>query len=200
MPGLPISCVARTDLASFAVIIQAFDVFIVDFRHIADDVGQRRTVRIVTTFIAFNAGTRKTVLVDGKRELLLVRLVFTGIEVKRCERARSFECNNIIIGPDQPRCAKRPAFAARYRLSPASHFYLVDSAVESQRDTVTVVDNAAAGCDRHQLNAVFIRAGLVVGKANNLQIIQVGDKHAGQQQNPQKATSARRTNSADSAV
>ncbi|CSF05182.1 Uncharacterised protein [Shigella sonnei] len=66
------------------------------------------------------------------------------------------------------------------------HFYLVDSAVEGQRDTITVVDNAAAGRDRHQLNAVFIRASLVVGKANNLQIIQVGDKHAGQQQNPQK--------------
>ena len=31
-----------------------------------------------------------------------------------------------------------------------------------------------------------LEPSLVVGKANNLQIIQVGDKHAGQQQNPQK--------------
>ena len=46
------------------------DVFIVDFRHIADDVGQRRTVRIVTTFIAFNFNTRKTVLIDGKASYL----------------------------------------------------------------------------------------------------------------------------------
>ena len=66
------------------------------------------------------------------------------------------------------------------------HFYLVDSAVERQRDTVTVVNNAAAGRDRHQLNAVFIRASLVVVEANNLHIIQVGDKHAGQQQNPKR--------------
>ncbi|CSE33810.1 Uncharacterised protein [Shigella sonnei] len=57
-------------VGQFAVIIQAFDVFIVDFRHIADDVGQRRTVRIVTTFIAFNFDTRKTVLIDGKASYL----------------------------------------------------------------------------------------------------------------------------------
>lgn len=44
-----------------------------------------------------------------------------------------------------------------------------------------VVDNVVVGCDRYQFNVVFIRVGLVVGKVNNLQIIQVGDKYVGQQ-------------------
>ncbi len=77
-------------VGQFAVIIQAFDVFIVDFRHIADDVGQRNR-KDSNNVYSLNFDTRKTVLIDGKASYLYFgRLVFTGIEVKRCERERSF--------------------------------------------------------------------------------------------------------------
>lgn len=79
------------------------------------------------------------------------------------------------------------------------HFYLINGAVKGERNSVTVINDAATGGDRHQFDAVFVRASLIISKANDLQIIKVGDQHAGEQQNPQKATSARRTNSADSA-
>ena len=66
-------------------------------------------------------------------------------------------------------------------------FQLVDGAVKRQRRPVAIVNNAAAWCDRHQLDAVFVRTRLVVGKTNDLQIVEVGNQHAGKQQNSQKS-------------
>ncbi|CNT55650.1 Uncharacterised protein [Salmonella enterica subsp. enterica serovar Bovismorbificans] len=66
------------------------------------------------------------------------------------------------------------------------HFNLIDSAVQRKGNAVTVVDYPAAWRNWHQLDTVFVRAGLVIGKTKDLQIIQIGDQYAGQQQNTQK--------------
>ncbi|CAH0263540.1 hypothetical protein SRABI106_02873 [Rahnella aquatilis] len=52
-------------------------------------------------------------------------------------------------------------------------FKLIDRAVQRQRRTVAVIDNAAAGRDRHQLDTVIVRTGLVILKTDNLQIIKI---------------------------
>ncbi len=59
----------------FVFSVETLDVFIIDFRYVADNVGQRRSVWIIAAFIAFDFDARKTVLVDSKARDLNFRQV-----------------------------------------------------------------------------------------------------------------------------
>ncbi len=179
--------VRRRIVGEFAVFVQPVDVFIVDFRDIADDMRQGRAVRVEAALVAFDLYAGKTVLVHGETGYL--HLGEVGFYRYRREAMRAgalfFEGGNIVV-------IQIDYAAQRFeRLLHVidllwHHFNLIDRAVQRQWRTVAIVDNAAAWGDRDEFNAVFVGAGLVIGKTDNLQIIEVGDQHASQQQNPQK--------------
>lgn len=60
--------------------------------------GQCRAVGVVAAFITFNFDARKAILINGKAcDLNFTQVSFTGMDVKRCERARSFKGGNVIV-------------------------------------------------------------------------------------------------------
>ena len=56
----------RRVVSEFAIFIQAFDVFIVNFRYVANNVGQGRAIGVEAAFIAFHLNAREAVLVNSK--------------------------------------------------------------------------------------------------------------------------------------
>lgn len=77
------------------------------------------------------------------------------------------ECRNIIIGQVDDAAQGIQRLLHVIDLF-GHHFDLVNGAVQGERNTVTIIDNAAAGGDGHQLDSVFIRASLVIGKTDDL--------------------------------
>ncbi|MNZ80142.1 hypothetical protein D3C78_987700 [compost metagenome] len=53
-------------VGQFAVFIQTFDVAVVDFRYVADDMGQSGAIRIVATLVAFDLDAGEAELVNRK--------------------------------------------------------------------------------------------------------------------------------------
>lgn len=108
------------------------------------------------------------------------------METKRRERLRSFfEIGDVIVGQVDHRAQRLQRGLEIVNLL-RHQLQLINGAVERQRGAVAIVDNAAAGRDRHQLDAVFVGAGAVILDADHLQIIQVGDQDAGQHQDDQE--------------
>ena len=92
--------VGRGVVGQFALFIEAVDVFIVNFRNVADDVRQRRVIGIVTALVAFDFHAGKAVLVDGKAG----HLHFAEVDLYR-NRGKAmgagallFEAGDIIVG------------------------------------------------------------------------------------------------------
>ena len=90
----------RGVVGQFALFIEAVDVFIVNFRHVADDVRQRRVIGVVTALVAFDFHAGKAVLVDGKAG----HLHFAEVDLYR-NRGKAmgagallFEAGDIIVG------------------------------------------------------------------------------------------------------
>ena len=144
-------------VSQLAVFIKAFDVFIVDFGDVTNDVRQRGAVRIVAAFIAFDFHTRETVLVNGKTGDLHFRQVGFyrngGEAVRTC--ALFFERSDIVIS-QVDNASQRVQRILHVIHFLGHHLYLVDGAIKRQRRAVTIVDNAAAGRDGHQLDTVFV--------------------------------------------
>ena len=149
--------------------------------------GEGGTKRIVAAFIAFHFHAGEAVLIHRKARHLNFCQVGFHRDRRKAMRARAllFEIGDVVI-------VKIDHAAQRFeRVLHAIDFFrhhlqLVDGAVERQRGTVAIVDNAAAWCYWHQLNAVLVGTGLIIGKTDDLQIIEVSDQHAGKQQNPRK--------------
>ncbi|MNT59419.1 hypothetical protein D3C72_1969290 [compost metagenome] len=58
--------VRRSVVGQLAVFIQAFDVTVVDLRHVADHMGQGGTVRVIATLVAFDLYAGEAELVNRK--------------------------------------------------------------------------------------------------------------------------------------
>ena len=109
--------VGRRVVGQFALFIQAIDVFIVNFRDVADNVGQGGVIRIVAALVAFDFNAGKAVLVNGETR----HLDFIKIDLHRNRgetvraRALFFKAGDVVVGQGDD-----AASAARYRLFPAS--------------------------------------------------------------------------------
>ncbi len=146
-------CVVRP----FAFFIQTLDVTIIDFRDVAHHVRQRLAVRIVAALVAFHFHARETVLVHCEaRDLHFIQAGFDRNGGKAARAlALFFKRIDVIVGQIQ----HRPQILQR--LLQVIDFFrhqlgLVNGAIERQRHTVAVIDDAAAGGDRHQFDAVFV--------------------------------------------
>ncbi len=165
-----------------AVFVEALHVFIVDFRHVADNVGQGGTIGVVAALIAFHFHAGKAVLVHGETRHLYFRQVGFHRDGGKTMGAGTlfFERRDVVIRQIH-HAAQRVERLLHVIDFFRHHLDLVDGAVEGQRDAVAIVNNAAAGRDRHQLDAVFVGARLVIGEAQDLQIIEIRDQYAGKQ-------------------
>ncbi len=170
-----------------ALFIEARHVAIVDFGDVADDVRQRRAVGVVATLIAFHLDPGKAVLVDGEaRHLHVVKADLNGNRGKATRALALFvEGVEIIVGDIQHRAQ------IFQRLLEVVDFFrhqlrLIDGAVKRQGGAVAVIDNAAARRHRHQLDAVFVRAGTVIFKAQDLQVVKIDHQHAREHQNSEE--------------
>ena len=144
-------------VGQLAVFIKAVDVFVVNLGNVANHMRQRGAVGIVATLISFHFHAGETVLIHRKAGHLDFRKI--GFNRNRGEAVRAgalfFEGRDIVI------VKVDNAFQRFQRILNIIDFFrhhldLIDGAVQRQRGAVTIVNNAAAGCDRHQLNAVFV--------------------------------------------
>ena len=87
-------------VSQLAILIQSFNVFIVNLRHVANDMGERGTIRVEPALIALHFNAREAVLVNGKTcNLDFGQVSFDGNRGKAVRTCALFlECRNIVIG------------------------------------------------------------------------------------------------------
>ena len=150
--------------------------------------GQGGVIRIVAALVAFDFNAGKAVLVNGETR----HLDFIKIDLHRNRgetvraRALFFKAGDVVVGQvdDAAQCIQRLLHVIDFF---RHHLQLIDGAVQRQRRAVTIVNNTAAGRNRDQLNAVFVGTRLVVVETDNLYVVEVGNQHAGKQQNARKS-------------
>ena len=119
--------------------------------------GEGGTIRVETALVAFYFHAREAVLVDGKARHLDFRQV--GFQWDRGKAMRAcalfFKGGNIVVG--QINDVAQAIDGLLHAVDFLRHdLKLVDRAVKRQGSAVTIVNDAAAGGDWHQLNAVFV--------------------------------------------
>ena len=156
------------------VFIQALDIFVVNFRHITNNMGQGGAVRVETALIAFDFQSREAVLIYRKPCHLY--LVERGFQRNRGKAAGTaaffFIIRDVFIGQID-NLAQLIQYVRQVSDFLRHDFELINGSVFRQQRAFAVINQTPARRNRNQFDPVIIGTGLIIFMAVNLEMIEI---------------------------